>query len=78
MFVPTTVTFQSGSRPGEVQYVSITILSDNKVEYTKIFQLMLYSISPLATINEGMRNSSVKIADQSCKKFLNDLWYNSL
>ena len=70
MFVPTMVTFPSGSKPGDVQHVTITILPDDTVEDTKTFQLMLYSLSPLATIDEAMKNSTVNITDQNSKQFL--------
>lgn len=65
VFVPTMLKFPAGSKPGDVDYVSITIIPDSVVEDTETFQLMLYSLSPLATVDERLMNSTVIISDQN-------------
>lgn len=67
IFVPTTVRFPPGSKPGDVIHVTIAILPDSVVENTESFQLLLSSLNPLATIDERMRNSTVDITDKNSK-----------
>ncbi len=67
LFMPTTVRFPPGSKPGDVIHVTIAILPDSVVENTESFQLLLSSLNPLATIDERMRNSTVDITDKNSK-----------
>ena len=65
LFIDTTLTFPSDSKPGHVKNITITILSDSFVENTEFFQLYLSNSSPHATIDKNRRNATVAIRDQT-------------
>ena len=65
IFMDTTLTFPSNSKPGYVRNITITILSDSIVENTEFFQLRLSYGSPHTIIDKNMGTATVGIHDQT-------------